>query len=103
MTPESYFADVARHTGRALEGSVYPRWLRRYAGKGQSELGLLRTLLDLFRPGDIVLPDRQMSAWTEMVLLKQRGIDCVCASRKPLTTALSRTEGSAGPSRMTAG
>jgi hypothetical protein len=135
--PESFFADVARHTGRALEEGVDPRWLWkgrrvyvydgssvtmpdtpanhaeyprpiaqkpglgfplarlaavfslacgavldmgmcRYAGKGQSELGLLRTLLGLFRPGDVVLADRQMCAWTEMVMLKQRGVDSVC-------------------------
>jgi len=135
--PESFFADIARHTGRALEEGVDPRWLWkgrrvyvydgssvtmpdtsanqaeypqpvaqkpglgfplariaavfslacgaildvgicRYAGKGQSELGLLRTLLGLFRPGDIVLADRLMCAWTEMVMLKQRGVDCVC-------------------------
>src|SRR5262245_55237227 len=135
--PESFCADVARHTGRALEGNVDPQWLWkgrrvhvydgssvsmpdtpenqaaypqpvaqkpglgfplariaavfslacgailelgicRYAGKGQSELGLLRTLLGLFRPGDVVLTDRHMCAWTEMVMLKQRGVDCVC-------------------------
>ena len=135
--PESFCADVARHTGRALEGDVDPQWLWkgrrvhvydgssvsmpdtpenqaaypqpvaqkpglgfplarigavfslacgailelgicRYAGKGQSELGLLRTLLGLFRPGDVVLTDRHMCAWTEMVLLTQRGVDCVC-------------------------
>ena len=135
--PESFFADVARHTGRALEEAVDPRWLWkgrrvhvydgssvtmpdtpanqaaypqpvaqkpglgfplariaavfslacgaildvgicRYAGKGQSELGMLRTLLGLFRPGDVVLADRLMCAWTEMVMLKQRGVDCVC-------------------------
>src|SRR5580704_16159364 len=51
----------------------------RYAGKGQSELGLLRTLWDLFRPGDIMLADRLMCAWTEMVMLKQRGVDSVCS------------------------
>jgi hypothetical protein len=135
--PESFFADIARHTGRALEEGVDSRWLWkgrrvyvydgssvtmpdtpanqaeypqpvaqkpgpgfplariaavfslacgaildvgicRYAGKGQSELGLLRTLLGLFRPGDVVLADRLMCAWTEMVMLKQRGVDCVC-------------------------
>jgi hypothetical protein len=135
--PESFFADVARQTGRALEANVDPRWLWkgrrvnvydgssvsmpdtpenqaeypqpvvrkpglgfplariaavfslacgavldvgicRYAGKGQSELGLLRTLWDLFRPGDVLLADRLMCAWTEMVMLKQRGVDCVC-------------------------
>ena len=134
--PESFFADVARQTGRALEAQVDPQWLWkrrrvhiydgssvsmpdtpanqaaypqpvvqkpglgfplariaavfslacgavldlgicRYAGKGQSELGMLRTLWDLFRPGDVVLADRLMCAWTEMVMLQQRGVDCV--------------------------
>jgi hypothetical protein len=50
----------------------------RYAGKGQSDLGLLRKLLDLFRPGDVMLADRLMCAWTEMVMLKLRGVDSVC-------------------------
>jgi hypothetical protein len=135
--PESFFADVARHTGRALDAQVQPQWLWkrrrvyiydgssvsmpdtpknqrdypqpdtqkpglgfplariaaifslacgavldvgicRYAGKGQSELGMLRALWNLFLPGDVVLADRLMCAWTEMVMLKQRGIDSVC-------------------------
>jgi hypothetical protein len=135
--PESFFADVARQTGRALEAHVDPQWLWkrrrvyvydgstvsmpdttknqaafpqpvvqkpglgfplariaavfslacgavldvgicRYAGKGQSELGMLRTLWNLFRPGDVLLADRLMCAWTEMVMLKQRGVNCVC-------------------------
>lgn len=135
--PESFFADVARHTGRALDAKVHSQWLWkrrrvyiydgssvsmpdtpqnqrdypqpdtqkpglgfplariaaifslacgavldvgicRYAGKGQSELGMLRTLWNLFLPGDVVLADRLMCAWTEMVMLKQRGIDSVC-------------------------
>ncbi len=59
-------------------GAVLDLGICRYAGKGQSELGLLRTLWDIFRPGDVLLADRLMCAWTEMVLLKQRGIDCVC-------------------------
>jgi hypothetical protein len=135
--PESFFADVARHTGQALDAQADPRWLWkrrrvyiydgssvsmpdtpknqaeypqpdtqkaglgfplariaaifslacgavldvgicRYAGKGQSELGLLRTLWDLFHPGDVLLADRLMCAWAEMVMLKQRGVDSVC-------------------------
>jgi hypothetical protein len=59
-------------------GAVLDLGICRYAGKGQSELGLLRTLWDLVRPGDVLLADRLMCAWTEMVMLKQRGIDCVC-------------------------
>src|SRR4051812_18333103 len=135
--PESFFADVARGTGRALDDGADPRWrwkgrrvyvydgssvtmpdtpanqaaypqpvaqkpglgfplariaavfslacgavvglgICRYAGKGQSDLGLLRKLLDVFRPGDVMPADRLMCAWTEMVMLKQRGVDCVC-------------------------
>src|SRR5262249_49347118 len=59
-------------------GAILDLGICRYAGKGQSELGMLRTLWDLFLPGDIVLADRLMCAWTEMVMLKQRGVDCVC-------------------------
>jgi hypothetical protein len=59
-------------------GAVVGLGVCRYAGKGQSDTGVLRTLLDLFRPGDVVLGDRLMCAWTEMVMLKQRGVDCVC-------------------------
>jgi IS4 transposase len=58
-------------------GAVLDLRVCRYAGKGQSELGMLRTLWDLFRPGDVVLADRLMCAWTEMVMLKQRGVDSV--------------------------
>ena len=47
------------------------------AGKGHSELGMLRHLWDLLRPGDIMLADRYMCAWHEIYLLKQRGIDTV--------------------------
>ena len=59
-------------------GAVLDVGICRYAGKGQSELGMLRTLWDLFRPGDVMLADRLMCTWTEMVMLKQRGVDCVC-------------------------
>jgi hypothetical protein len=59
-------------------GAVRELGICRYAGKGQSELGLLRTLLDVFAPGDVLLADRLMCAWTEIAMLKQRGVDCVC-------------------------
>lgn len=59
-------------------GAVLDVGICRYAGKGQSELGMLRTLWDLFLPGDVMLADRLMCTWTEMVILKQRGVDCVC-------------------------
>jgi hypothetical protein len=59
-------------------GALVELGICRYAGKGQSELGMLRTLWDIFRPGDVLLADRLMCAWTEMVMLKRRGVDCVC-------------------------
>jgi hypothetical protein len=59
-------------------GAVFELGICRYAGKGQSELILLRTLMNVFRSGDIMLADRLMCAWTEMVMLKQRGVECVC-------------------------
>jgi len=59
-------------------GAVLELGICRYAGKGQSELGMLRTLWNMFRPGDVMLADRLMCAWTEMVMLQQRGVDCVC-------------------------
>src|SRR5688572_30514433 len=59
-------------------GAVLDVGICRYAGKGQSELGMLHTLWNLFRPGDVMLADRLMCTWTEMVMLKQRGVDSVC-------------------------
>jgi hypothetical protein len=58
-------------------GAVLDLGICRYAGKGQSELGMLRALWNLFCPGDVLLADRLMCAWTEMVMLKQRGVDSV--------------------------
>lgn len=59
-------------------GAVLDVGMCRYAGKGQSELGLLRQMWSVFQPGSIMLADRLMCAWTELVMLKQRGVDCVC-------------------------
>ena len=59
-------------------GTVLDLGICRYAGKGQSELGMLRKLWSMFVPGDILLADRLMCAWTEMVMLKERAVDSVC-------------------------
>jgi len=58
-------------------GAVVDLAICRYAGKGHSELGMLRKLWDVLLPGDVMLADRYMCAWTEMVMLKQRGVDSV--------------------------
>jgi hypothetical protein len=134
--PESFFADVACQTGRALEADVDSRWLWKgrhvylfdgttvtmpdtrenqkaypqvynqqpglgfpiarlgafislacgavvnlgicqYAGKGQGEVSLLRTLWDTLRPGDIVLTDALLGNWTNLVMLQERGLEFV--------------------------
>jgi len=58
-------------------GAVLDLGICRYAGKGQSELSMLRALWDLFVAGDVLLADRLMCSWSDMVLLKQRGVDSV--------------------------
>ena len=71
-------------------GAVIDLGICRYAGKGQSELGLLRSLMSVFLPGDVMLADRMMCAWTEMVMLKQRGVDSVCRFKKNRTADFRR-------------
>lgn len=58
-------------------GAVVDLGICSYAGKGHSELGMLRKLWDILRPGDVMLADRYMCAWTELVMLKERGVDSV--------------------------
>jgi hypothetical protein len=58
-------------------GAVLDLGICRYAGKGQGELSVLRTLWDLFVPGDVLLADRLLCSWAEMALLKGRGVDTV--------------------------
>jgi hypothetical protein len=58
-------------------GAILKLGICRYAGKGQSELGMLRKLWRVFRRGDVVVADRLICAWTEMVMLQRRGVDCV--------------------------
>ena len=58
-------------------GAVVDLAICSYAGKGNSELGMLRKLWGILLPGDVMLADRYMCAWTEMVMLKERGVDSV--------------------------
>lgn len=44
-------------------GAIVDLGICRYAGKRQSELGILRRMGDFFRRGDILLGDRLMSTW----------------------------------------
>ena len=58
-------------------GAIPKLGICRYAGKGQSELGMCRASSGAFRRGDVLVADRLMCAWTEMVMLQQRGVDCI--------------------------
>ena len=62
-------------------GAVVDLAICRYAGKGQSELGMLRTLWNTLLPGDIMLADRYLCAWHEIFLLRERGVDTVTRLR----------------------
>jgi len=71
-------------------GAVLEMGMCRYAGKGQSEMALLRQIWSIFQPRSIVLADRLMCAWTEFVMLKQRGVDSVCRFTSHGTTDFRR-------------
>ena len=58
-------------------GAVIDMGIAAYSGKGQSELGLLRRLMDAFRPGDIMVADRLMCSWGELTALQTRGVDFI--------------------------
>jgi hypothetical protein len=58
-------------------GAVIDLGICKFQGKGQSELGLFRQLLDCFQPGDVMLADRFLCSWFELALLAQRGVDFV--------------------------
>jgi hypothetical protein len=58
-------------------GAVIDGAICRYQGKGQSELGLLRLLWQVFYPGDVMLADRYLCSWSELAILQQHGVDFV--------------------------
>jgi DDE family transposase len=58
-------------------GAVLDLAICRYQGKGQSELGLLRQLWDLFATRDVMLADRYLCSWFELAVLQSRGADFV--------------------------
>lgn len=63
-------------------GAVLDLGICRYAGKGQGEISLLRKMLGILSPGDILLTDSLLSTWYEMLTLKQNGVDCVSRLNK---------------------
>ena len=69
----------------------------RYAGKGQGEISLLRTLWDLLRPRDILLTDRLQANWLNILPLQERGIDFVSRLNKANRTPDFRRGKRLGP------
>jgi hypothetical protein len=68
-------------------GAILHLGVCKYAGKGQGEVSLLRTLWDVLRPHDILLTDALLANWTNIVMLQQRGIELVGRLNKAHRTA----------------
>lgn len=58
-------------------GTVLDLGIRRWAGKFQSELAMLRDMIPTFDPGDVLLTDRYLCSYMEIALLRRRGVDFV--------------------------
>jgi hypothetical protein len=58
-------------------GTVLELSIRRFAGKFQSELAMLREMLSSLETGDILLSDRYLCSYMEIALLVQQGVDFV--------------------------
>jgi len=58
-------------------GTVLEAAMGKYQGKQTGENSLLRQLHGALAEGDIILADRYFSGWSDIALLRQRGIDVV--------------------------
>ena len=58
-------------------GTVLDLGIRRWAGKFQSELAMLRDMIAGLDAGDVLLTDRYLCSYMEIALLKQQGVDFV--------------------------
>jgi hypothetical protein len=58
-------------------GTVLDLGIRRWAGKLQSELSMLRDMIADLDRGDVLLTDRYLCSYMEIALLRQQGVDFV--------------------------
>lgn len=58
-------------------GTVLDVGLRRWAGKFQSELAILRDMFSMFDSGDVLLTDRYLCSYMEIAVLHSQGVDFV--------------------------
>ena len=63
-------------------GAILNLGFCRYAGKGEGEVSLLRRIWNVLSSGDILLADRLISNWTNIVMLQERGIELVSRLNK---------------------
>jgi hypothetical protein len=63
-------------------GAIISLGFCRYAGKGEGEVSLLRRLWDVLRTGDVLLADRLIANWTNILLLQERGVEFVSRLNK---------------------
>jgi hypothetical protein len=56
-------------------GTVLDLGIRRWAGKFQSELAMLRDMIPMLEAGDVLLTDRYLCSYMEIALVMQRGAD----------------------------
>lgn len=63
-------------------GAIVNLGICRYAGKGEGEVSLLRRLWDVLQAGDVLLTDRLMANWTNILWLQQRGVELVSRLNK---------------------
>lgn len=59
-------------------GGLLSAGLGRHAGKGQGELGLMRSLDDVFEAGDVVLADALYCSYFMIAQLQAKGVDVIC-------------------------
>ncbi len=58
-------------------GTVLELGIRRWAGKFQSELAMLRDMIPSLRAGEVLLTDRYLCSYMEIALLLRQGVDYV--------------------------
>jgi hypothetical protein len=58
-------------------GTALELGIRRWAGKYQSELSMLREMIPSLEAGEVLLTDRYLCSYMEIALLLQRGVDYV--------------------------
>lgn len=56
-------------------GTVLDLGIRRWSGKFQSELGMLRDMFEMLQAGDVLLTDRYLCSYMEIAVLKSRDVD----------------------------